>query len=128
MKELFRFPVVFTNPFDGSSLSYVRAYCYIFEDEGEARECYDICNLAAICHLDPEAFQEFSWKEAGSKYITAMAFVEMCFYSPTLLCHTAIGERCVSLPALQKMAYDLLGAAANTHWAAQAMINKELKE
>ena len=128
MKKLYYFPVVCTNPFDGSPPYYEKAYCYVFENEGEARECYDIYNLAAICHLDPEAFQEFSWKEDGSKYITAMAFVEMCFYSPTLLCHTAFGERCVSLPALQKMAYDLLGAAANAHWAAQAMINKELKK
>ena len=127
MKKLYYFPVTFTNPFDDSSLNYERARCYIFEDEGEARECYSIYGLASICHLDLEAFQEFREKDYPD-YITAMAFVEMCFYSPRLLSYTSVGEQYVSLPALQKMAYDLLGAAANAHWPAQAMINKELKK
>ena len=126
MKELFRFPVVFTNPFDGSPLYHKNVQCIVFEDENEAWECYDILELGQICNLYSKAFQKFFWKEDRPRYITAMAFVEMCFYSPNLLSYTTDGERCVSLPALQDMAYDLLDAAANAHWPAQAMINKKL--
>ena len=50
----------------------------------------------------------------------------MCFYyGPKLLSYTILEKQCVSLPALQKMACDLLGAAANAHWPAQAMINEQ---
>lgn len=103
MKELFRFPVVFTNPFSGDPFYGRNAQCYVFEDEGEAWEYYDYLELAKICHLKPDAFYEFC---------------EQVSYSTDR-------EECVSLPALQDMAIDLLGAAANAHWPAQAMINEQ---
>lgn len=127
MKELFHFPVIFTNPFSGNPSYQEKTYCYIFEDEGEAWECYDYLELAKICQLEPDAFHEFC-EQDHYPYITAMAFVEMCFYSSNLLSYSTNREECVSLPALQDMAIDLLGAAANAHWAAQAMINKELNK
>lgn len=124
MTELFRFPVVFTNPFSGDPFYGRNTQCYVFEDEGEAWECYDYLELAKICHLKPDAFYEFC-EQDHHPYITAMAFVEMCFYSSNLLSYSTDREECVSLPALQDMAIDLLGAAANAHWPAQAMINEQ---
>lgn len=128
MKELYYFPVTFTNPFDGSPLYQKKVYCYVFEDENEVCEYYSIYDLSNTCNLTYDAFREFSKKgPLGLEYITAMTFVKMCFYyGPKLLSYTIPEKQCVSLPALQNMAYDLLGAAANAHWAAQAMINKKL--
>ena len=127
MKKLLEFPVAFTNPFSGNYINDTPVYCHIFEDEGEAWECYDYMELAKICHLNPKVFYEFCEKDHPT-YITAMAFVEMCFYSPNLLSNTTCNTEFITLPALQDMAIDLLRAATNAHWPAQAMINKELKE
>lgn len=82
MKKLFKFPVVFTNPFNGNYINDKPVYCHIFEDEGEAWEYYDYMELAKICHLNPKVFYEFCEKDHPT-YITAMAFVEMCYYSLT---------------------------------------------
>lgn len=124
MKELLRFPVVFTNPFSGNYINDVPVYCYIFEDEGEAWECYDCMELAKICHLNPKVFSEFC-EEEHPPYITAMAFVEMCFYSSDLLSNITCNTEFITLPAIQDMAIDLLRAAANAHWPAQARINEQ---
>ena len=124
MKKLFDFPVVFSDPaHDGNPLYPQSVTCHVFDDEGEARELYRIDELAKVIGLRPEAFDEFA--EEDGVHITAMAFVEMCYYSRSILSYVKDKQRPLLLINLQEMAIDLLGAAASAHFPAQAKIYEQ---
>lgn len=124
MKKLFDFPVVFSDPaHDGNPLYPQSVTCHVFDDEGEARELYRIDELAKVIGLRPEAFDEFA--EEDGVHITAMAFVEMCYYSRSILSYVKDKQRPLLLINLQEMATDLLGAAASAHFPAQAKIYEQ---
>lgn len=124
MKKLFDFPVVFSDPaHDGNPLYPQSVTCHVFDDEGEARELYRIDELANVIGLRPEAFDEFA--EEDGVHITAMAFVEMCYYSRSILSYVKDKQRPLLLINLQEMATDLLGAAASAHFPAQAKIYEQ---
>lgn len=124
MKKLFDFPVVFSDPaHDGNPLYPQSVTCHVFDDEGEAWELYRIDELAKVIGLRPEAFDEFA--EEDGVHITAMAFVEMCYYSRSILSYVKDKQRPLLLINLQEMAIDLLGAAASAHFPAQAKIYEQ---
>lgn len=124
MKKLFDFPVVFSDPaHDGNPLYPQSVTCYVFDDEGEAWELYRIDELAKVIGLRPEAFDEFA--EEDGVHITAMAFVEMCYYSRSILSYVKDKQRPLLFINLQEMAIDLLGAAASAHFPAQAKIYEQ---
>ena len=124
MKKLFDFPVVFSDPaHDGNPLYPQSVTCHVFDDEGEAWELYRIDELAKVIGLRPEAFDEFA--EEDGVYITAMAFVEMCYYSRSILSYVKDKQRPLLFMNLQEMAIDLLGAAASAHFPAQAKIYEQ---
>lgn len=124
MKKLFDFPVVFSDPaHDGNPLYPQSVTCHVFDDEGEAWELYRIDELAKVIGLRPEAFDEFA--EEDGAHITAMAFVEMCYYSRSILSYVKDKQRPLLLINLQEMAIDLLGAAASAHFPAQAKIYEQ---
>lgn len=127
MKKLFDFPVIFKDPaHDGNPLYPQSVTCHVFDDEGEAWELYRIDELAKVIGLRPEAFDEFA--EEDGVYITAMAFVEMCYYSRSILSYVRDKQRPLLLINLQEMAVDLLGAAASAHFPAQAKIYEQRLE
>lgn len=127
MKKLFDFPVVFSDPaHDGNPLYPQSVTCHVFDDEGEAWELYRIDELANVIGLRPEAFDEFA--EEDGVHITAMAFVEMCYYSRSLLSYVKDKQRPLLLINLHDMAIDLLGAAASAHFPAQAKIYEQRLE
>lgn len=127
MKKLFDFPVVFSDPaHDGNPLYPQSVTCYVFDDEGEAWELYRIDELAKVIGLRPEAFDEFA--EEDGVYITAMAFVEMCYYSRSVLSYVKDKQRPLLFMNLHDMAIDLLGAAASAHFPAQAKIYEQRLE
>lgn len=124
MKKLFAFPVAFSDPaHNGNPLYPQPVTCHVFDDEGEAWELYRIDELANVIGLRPEAFDEFA--EEDGVYITAMAFVEMCYYSRGILSYVKDKQRTPMLVNLQEMAIDLLGAAAAAHFPAQAKIYEQ---
>lgn len=127
MKKLFDFPVIFKDPdHNGNPLYPQSVTCHVFDDEGEAWELYRIDELAKVIGLRPEAFDEFA--EEDGVYITAMAFVEMCYYSRSILSYVRDKQRPLLLMNLQEMATDLLGAAASAHFPAQAKIYEQRLE
>lgn len=127
MKKLFDFPVIFKDPdHNGNPLYPQSVTCHVFDDEGEAWELYRIDELAKVIGLRPEAFDEFA--EEDGVHITAMAFVEMCYYSRSILSYVRDKQRPLLLINLQEMAINLLGAAASAHFPAQAKIYEQRLE
>lgn len=127
MKKLFDFPVACADPaHNGNPLYPQSVTCYVFDDEGEAWELYRIDELAGVLGLRPEAFDEFA--EDDGVHITAMAFVEMCYYSRSILSYVRDKQRPLLITNAQEMAIDLLGAASAAHFAAQAKIYEQRLE
>ena len=128
MKKLFDLPVLCTDPaYDGDPLFPQTVTCYVFDDEGKAWELYRIDELAAVLGLYRQAFDEFA--EDDGVHITAMAFVEMCYYSRNILSYVMDKQRPLLITNAQEMAIDLLDAASAAHFPAQAKIYElRLKE
>lgn len=127
MKKLFDFPVVIHDPaHNGNPLYPQSVTCHVFDDKGEAWELYRIDELAGVLGLRPEAFDEFA--EDDGVHITAMAFVEMCYYSRSILSYVKDKQRPLLLINLHDMAIDLLEAAASAHFPAQAKIYEQRLE
>lgn len=127
MNKLFDFPVACADPaHNGNPLYPQSVTCYVFDDEGEAWELYRIDELAGVLGLRPEAFDEFA--EDDGVHITAMAFVEMCYYSRSILSYVKDKQRPLLLINVKEMAVDLLGAASAAHFPAQAKIYEQRLE
>lgn len=127
MKELFAFKVVFSDPTHNANPFLADCVtCHVFDDDGEAWEVYSIPELSKVFGLDPAAFDEFA--EEGSVYITAMAFVEMCYYSRNLMSYATSTSRLLLYTKLQEVAVELLDAAARAHFPAQAKIYEQRLE